>query len=77
MVIFSKGGTATGNLDYNNLIKVVPLALTCSRARIIRTQCVRCTDYQIISASAVGVELVQLVLWKLQLKSGQVTRIYD
>ena len=53
MVIFSKGGTATGNLDYN-LIKVVPYVLVLGLA-LLGLNVFAVLIIGIISASAVGV----------------------
>lgn len=53
MVIFSKGGTATGNLDYN-LIKVVPYVLVLGLA-LLGLSVFAVLIIGIISASAVGV----------------------
>ena len=53
MVIFSKGGTATGNLDYN-LIKVVPYVLVLGLA-LLGPNVFAVLIIGIISASAVGV----------------------
>lgn len=53
MVIFSKGGTATGNLDYN-LIKVVPYVLVLGLA-LLGFNVFAVLIIGIISASAVGV----------------------
>lgn len=53
MVIFSKGGTATGNLDYN-LIKVVPYVLVLGLA-LLGLNVFTVLIIGIISASAVGV----------------------
>ena len=53
MVIFSKGGTATGNLDYN-LIKVVPYVLVLGLA-LLGLNVFVVLIIGIISASAVGV----------------------
>lgn len=53
MVIFSKGGTATGNLDYN-LIKVLPYVLVLGLA-LLGLNVFAVLIIGIISASAVGV----------------------
>ena len=53
MVIFSKGGTATGNLDYN-LIKVVPYVLVLGLA-LLGLNVFAVLIIGIISASAIGV----------------------
>ncbi|MBF1355970.1 MAG: Na+/H+ antiporter NhaC family protein [Mogibacterium diversum] len=53
MIIFSKGGTATGNLDYN-LIKVVPYVLVLGLA-LLGLNVFAVLIIGIISASAVGV----------------------
>ena len=53
MVIFSKGGTATGNLDYN-LIKVVPYVLVLGLA-LLGLNVFAVLIIGILSASAVGV----------------------
>ena len=53
MVIFSKGGTATGNLDYN-LVKVVPYVLVLGLA-LLGLNVFAVLIIGILSASAVGV----------------------
>lgn len=66
MVIFSKGGTATGNLDYN-LIKVVPYVLVLGLA-LLGLNVFAVLIIGIISASAVGVGTGAIGLMEVAVK---------
>ena len=66
MVIFSKGGTATGNLDYN-LIKVVPYVLVLGLA-LLGLNVFAVLIIGIISASAVGVGTAAIGLMEVAAK---------
>lgn len=66
MVIFSKGGTVTGNLDYN-LIKVVPYVLVLGLA-LLGLNVFAVLIIGIISASAVGVGTGEIGLMEVAAK---------